>query len=208
MLLLLLAISSLTDHVVSDAPDPSACSYEITMESNSNGETELMTIRYDQETDELEAFDADGEKIESERDGDDSEKPMMGFPTYADVAEKLDLPWRATDNPAIYIAADLPKGSADMGGVDLSKNALLTLRLADEASPTFVESYRAELTKPQRVKMVAKLKRFEQETEFAVVQGWPRPVRWQMAGEVSALGKAQDFSMLATYQYGACADAR
>jgi hypothetical protein len=211
LLFFLLASSPLAEALAVEAPEPNACAFEVLMESRKGEgeELELVTVRFDPETETLEAFGADGEKIESPDGEGDAEGPdaSLGLTIYADVAEKLNLSWVQSSGPMTYIAEDLPEGSVDMGGEDISRNMRLTMTVAEVPGGHFVERYSAVLTKPKRIKMVARIRRLDQNTEFAMIQGRPRPVRQQVEGEISALGKTQSFSVDAAYEYGACTDA-
>jgi hypothetical protein len=191
------------------APEPDACPFEVVMDTVNGEEPSRLTISFDPETGNLDAFGEDGEKIEPKKDEKAKDADAsLELLTYADMADRMELSWQGTEDPRVFTAEDLPKGSVDMAGTDISKNARARLELSAGTDPLFITRYASELTKPQRVKMVAKVQRFEQQTDFDMVQGWPRPVRQEMTGEFTALGRTQSFSMIAAYTYGSCKDAR
>lgn len=196
------------------APPPLTCPVDILMEFSGDEGTESQRLRYDPETEEVVVLDEDGnpvpEEVNPEADDEedaDENSISMGDTGYAEVLELLELPLERiaeTEGEVVFRAEGLPKGTIDLGELDLSKRSALELTVTQGEGGPYVSQYRTELLKPTRVKVVARIRSFDQTIRFAEVDGDPRKQSQSLSANMSVFGADQSFGMMMSMEYPPC----
>ncbi len=84
----------------------------------------------------------------------------------------------------VFRFASLPKDSVMVNDTDLSGNSSAELLVNSSGAVPFVEEVRFRSTKPTRVKLVAKIERFETTTHYRLMQNG-KPVPSELVSEMS-----------------------
>ena len=206
----------LTELQEKGAPPPLTCPIDVVVEANGGDDQEIQRMRVDPTTEEVTLLDENGDPIaqeetdeEPEQDDEDGEGNTVSIDStdYEDILELLDLPFERveeTEAGVLFRATDLPKGTVDLGDLDLSRRSQLELTVSEGEAGPFISAYRAELTRPMRVRVVARILSFESEIQYTEFDGQPRTQTQQLAASVSALGNRQEFSVNMDFSYPAC----
>ena len=227
MLSLLLAMQAadLAD-LVGPPPVAPVCSVTLVVDVDEEGETpERSVYRYDRTTDdwsyvsyngappdaeELEKFARDG------RDGgdrDDTPTPPADF--YREAVENAQLGWvqvapPGADGIALWAADDLPKGTIDANGRDVSKLIRLRYSVAHEGETARIIAGGGALKKPWRIPLIARIDGFEIERRFAAagpetgVPGTVLPVAEHLKIEADVLGRDRSAVIETSYEGWDC----
>lgn len=191
----------------------STCPFEITMAFEGGGEEGRQRLRVDPMTEDVTLLDENGEPMETESGnedgGDEGDSVDLGGAGYEQALTALDWPLTRKDGPdgqVVFVASELPDQTVMFGDKDLSKQAIATLTVRDDPETPFIEGYRTELTKPVRMKMVARVTDYSRDVRFAMVRGAPRPVSDRMAATFSMLGSEEAVTFDLSYDYPSCSE--
>ena len=194
------------------------CPFEMSLMFDADEEDIRRTLRIDPRTDETLILDENGEPIDPERTrerqaemngGDDDDDDSVGINTtsYADVLDKLALPYTLESREAglaTYRSEKLPKGSVLLDELDLSKNASIILKVREDQGTPFVETYLEELDKPLRIKVVARMKTYAKEVNFQVRDGVVLNKGGRLEASFSAMGNEQSMRVETAFEHLPC----
>ncbi|HEV3410729.1 MAG TPA: hypothetical protein VG095_10570 [Chthoniobacterales bacterium] len=108
----------------------------------------------------------------------------------ADYLAKADATRAERDGRTMFRLTRLPNGTVTAGDADLSANATGELLVNNNGGVPFVEEARFTTTKPTRVKLVARIERFEITTRYRMMpDGKPVPVELVSDLRGSMLGR-------------------
>lgn len=122
---------------------------------------------------------------------------------YGRVAAYFGAPASATTDArgrTVFHFATLPLETVIVTGVDISANSKCEATIDSSGAVPFVEQVRFTLTKPVRVKVVAKLEKFEATSRYRMMpSGKPVPVEHVSNASGSLLGKQGSVRSTLTY---------
>ena len=122
---------------------------------------------------------------------------------YGRVASYFSAPAPATTDArgrTVFHFATLPSETVIVTGVDISANSTCEATIDTSGPAPFVEQARFTLTKPVRVKLVAKLDKFEATSRYRMMpNGKPVPTEHISIAEGSLLGKQGRVRSVLTY---------
>ncbi|NRA29634.1 MAG: hypothetical protein HRU11_05165 [Parvularculaceae bacterium] len=215
---LLLSTHPLVDAVRS-APDvaPATCPFRVEMMTRNGEELETAWLLVDPQTKEVTRLDADGEPLANEdaealdsgedASEDEGQSVNVGAFDYAMALSRLDLPLQEQSfegGKLVLWTDDLPKGTVDMNGKDMSKKSSVTIVLQDGDAGPHLSEYWERLEKPVRMKMVARVKTYERKVKFSRVGDTILPTADDMSVSLSAMGNNMSFGFAMAYTYLPC----
>ena len=122
---------------------------------------------------------------------------------YGRVAAYFDAPAPATTDArgrTVFHFATLPSETVIVTGVDISANSRCESTIDSSGPVPFVEQASFTLTKPVRIKVVAKLEKFEATSRYRMMpNGKPVPVEHISIADGSLLGKQGRVRSVLTY---------
>ena len=122
---------------------------------------------------------------------------------YGRVASYFSAPASATTDArgrTVFHFGTLPVGTVIVTGVDISANSKCEATVDTSAPVPFVEEARFTLTKPVRIKVVARLEKFEATSRYRMMpNGKPVPTEHISNAEGSLLGKQGRVRSTLTY---------
>ncbi|MEM1381332.1 MAG: hypothetical protein AAGH41_11990 [Pseudomonadota bacterium] len=197
-------------------PPPRTCPFNLTMTFDADGEENVEYLRIDPETETMTRVDANGDPLTDEEapeassdDGSgEDDSVSLGAIGYEQALDALDFAMSRVESEGegtLFRASDLPKGTIELSGKDLSKNASVDLRVSEGAAGPFISEYRERLDKPIRMRLVAKIQEFERAVFFGAVDGSIRPIKEDMRTSVSAMGSTMEMAFVMDYDYPDCA---
>ena len=130
------------------------------------------------------------------------EAPKRNVAHYGRVATYFGAPATAAEvaNGRSFRFVVLPKESLIVNGTDLSAHAVAEAIVATSGAIPFVEQVRFTLTRPARIKVVAKVEQFEATTRYRQMpNGKPVPVEQMSDVSGSMLGKTGRLKTVLTY---------
>ena len=129
--------------------------------------------------------------------------PKRRLAHYGRVAEYFATPATSTTDAqgrTVYRFSALPPETVVVANVDISANTIVHATVNTNGPVPFVEQARFTLSKPTRVKVVAKLERFEATSRYRMMpDGKPVPVEHISNASGSLLGKQGRVHSLLTY---------
>jgi hypothetical protein len=131
------------------------------------------------------------------------EAPKRRVANYGRVADYFSAPATTSTGPngrTVFRFNALPKESLVVNDADLSASAIAEANVDATAAVPFVEQVRFTLTKPARVKLVAKVDKMETTTRYRMLpDGKPVPVEQVSDMTGSMLGKSGRIRTVLTY---------
>lgn len=204
------------------APDPEGpvCPFIVEMAFASGEENESTRLLVDPTDGKSVVIDENGNPVEpSEEDAQSAEEPepepnddgdqsvSMGAIKYEELKELFSLPFERTgeaDGAVMFALTDLPEGTVELAEKDLSSRSRIELTVADDGEVPYLAVYRETLLRPVRMKVVARIKSYEREANFQLVDGAPRAVAEAMKASISIMGKPQEIAFNMAYDYPEC----
>ncbi|CAN5224804.1 hypothetical protein BH20VER2_BH20VER2_05900 [soil metagenome] len=121
------------------------------------------------------------------------EAPKRPVAGYARLANYIGAPATASADAkgrTVFRFASLPKNSVLLNNVDLSANSTCEAVVDQSGAQPFVQQVRSRLTKPTRLKLVAKIENLEAATTYRLMpDGVPVPVEQTSEMSGSMMGK-------------------
>jgi hypothetical protein len=131
------------------------------------------------------------------------EAPKRRVGLYARVANWIGAPAEASKDAKgrlVLRYATLPKESVVVNNVDISANCSAEAVVDTSGAQPFVQQVRFTLTKPTRVKLVAKIERFDSSTTYRLQpDGVPVPTEQKSVTGGSLMGKSGTIDTTLTY---------
>jgi hypothetical protein len=138
------------------------------------------------------------EQLEAHR----KESPKRRVTHYGRVADYFGAPsiTTASSGRTVFRFNSLPKESLVLNDSDLSSSAIADATVDTGGAAPFVEQVRFTLTKPTRLKLVAKVEKMEATTRYRIMpEGIPAPVEQISDMHGSMLGKTGRIRTVLTY---------
>ncbi|MEM9838206.1 MAG: hypothetical protein AAF830_03530 [Pseudomonadota bacterium] len=214
--LFLLADPLITTLQAAPPREERTCLVELNFFFSTNGEEERQRLLVDPVTDKVTPLDDNGEPIEDqsaeeenepEDDDEDGGSVSMGSLSYEDALAILDLDVEKTGTDGTtttFQTKSLPKGTVELSGKDLSKNAAITLSVVEDETGPYIAEYREDLVKPVRMRLVAKVNEYTRQVQFGRPDGELRPVSERMKSAVKVMGNDMAFDVALDYNYLPC----